>query len=444
MNKNKTHFFNIKNRYYLFLWEKLILLRVQQEALQHEDKLEEMLSKEYFTADSTYKIPTIDELIRRRKYGVLALFLTYNCNLKCKYCVVRSLSKTSLNRVYKMNSAILFKSIDFFFNNLPTREKVQILYFGGEPLLEFNLLKESVEYIKKIAQSQRKEVSFSISTNGTLLVDKKIANYLRNNKFNILISIDGPKYIHDKYRVYKNGRGSFENVMKGIKNLKNYPLFLRSTLADPGVPLKDIISFLSNINENVTFHIEPLIEGYQGKINCDEFLSLQEKEIDSFFEIIIEDIKKTFQIRYPAILTIFKSLLTRKPRLFSCGFGQGIIAIGPDGDIYGCETGVGYPNAKIGNIFEGIIMDNLRKLLHFLLKQREKCKNCWAQYLCGGGCPLGKLWIGEEEYHKWHCNLIRKQIEYTLYLFDFLRENSPEVIKNVTKKLRLIKKEEVV
>lgn len=184
----------------------------------------------------------------------LTLVVTEQCNLRCKYCVYSGnyyYERTHSNR--KMPLDLAFKAIDFLFSHARDSAKIYISFYGGEPLLEFNLVKKCVEYVKVKNEMAHKDINFSITTNGILL-NNEVINFLISNKIGLIISLDGPEKIHNRYRVFPTGNGTFEIIIKNLfklrkRNKEYYDKYVGfNTTITPPYDLFELYNFFNHVN----------------------------------------------------------------------------------------------------------------------------------------------------------------------------------------------------
>lgn len=335
------------------------------------------------------------------KISMLTLQITQACNLRCTYCPYCGEYN---NRPYsnkKMSLEMAKKGIDFLCEHSIDSEQVNLAFYGGEPTLEFQLVKECIEYAK--IKFEGKPLKFSITTNGTILTDE-IIEYFCSNEVVIMISIDGPKEIHDKNRVFADKSGSFEVVMDNIKRIRNkYPAYfskiLFNVVSDPendysctnqfilgNEVMKDAIINSSEINqfyrkEDINVSEDYMIKkGYeQFKLFLSKFNCFNEKKVSPLVTARYEFLKKIYNEQ----LKILQSLPERYHHAGQCIPGTQRLFMNADGTFYPCERSSESSEAvKIGSIQTGIDLEKVRTLLNIGRLTEKKCKNCWAIRYC--------------------------------------------------------------
>jgi len=382
------------------------------------------------------------------KLGMIQLELTQNCNLRCKYCIYSDFFKEKRNYAnVDMKEATAKKAIDYLKLHSINSKKASISFYGGEPLLKFSLLQKSVAYARKIFQ--KKKINFAMTTNGTL-IDKEIAEYLHEQGFSILVSLDGPKDIHDSWRKDINNKGSFERTYRGFKILINeykkdpYQLALSMVYTPPysKEKIERISEFITsspwipdNIRINITYPQEGSIpynlDEKQKKTNKTDidftlsdwargrFLSDYKKGIKShpIATAVLED----------KLARLFQRPLIDKPirsaHLNGCCIpGARKIYITARGSMNVCERIGNAPD--IGNVNDGINYKVINK--YYLDEYKEKsikyCSNCWLVRLCPI-CYQQAFYNNKINLDKknWACFLQKKGVETSLlYLCSLL------------------------
>ena len=364
------------------------------------------------------------------KYDSLTLIITRNCNLNCKYCfAVNSKEKTK-----DMTVDTAKKSIDALLSTSPNLQGYVIYFFGGEPLINFNLLSEIVEYARnEIITKRGKKVWFSITTNGVVLNDK-IVKFLIKNNFSILISIDGTKQAHDKNRVFRNGKGSFDIVMKNAMELKanNKPFSFRATI-DPYTDIFETVSGLESFKIPFSFELT-----FDTKLKDTNITSYKYTDLNN----IKENYQKIIDYYYNKILNkeeiycidiklALNKIINRWAKNISCTSGRSALSVMPDGSLLSCLCSQNFKELYFNNIqnIDFLPPSNLKALR---VDDLNECKECWLKYLCGGGCYYEKYVesgdITIPSYH--HCNILNIVWESMISLY--LRLQATDKLINLT------------
>lgn len=389
----------------------------------------------------------------------ITLELTEECNLRCRYCIYNHSYPNYREFGHRnMTFEIAKKAIDFLNKHSSTSKEIYIGFYGGEPLLNFKLLKQCIYYAK--TNIQNKKIIYAMTTNATLMTDN-IANFLVENEVNITVSLDGPKIIHDENRIYTNGRGSFDDTVLGLKKLitayKNkyvQPCFaINIVTSGPNYEEKynKINKFLQNsdwLPDNLPVLCTTVDSGPE---DSEYILPQSEKErnyIKDIYEPLFEWNDKNKKDTYnnqlfseteinKSLLKIHKRLLTDKPvKQYGmngcCVPGHRRLYITVDGEFYPCER-VG-DSPSLGNVDTGFNIPKIKKFyVHDFVNEAKKyCKNCWAVNLCSicySDC-YDKNGLHYKYRHK-NCMLERKSIESALVRYHYILENNPEKLQEL-------------
>lgn len=377
--------------------------------------------------------------------SMIALEVTQQCNLRCKYCVYSD--KYYYTRGYQsraMSFDTAKKAIDYLLSHSEKSENkwLGISFYGGEPLLNFDLIKTCVEYTNK--NRRNRDIIYSMTTNGTLL-DDKIVPFLMDNNFSILVSIDGHKQFHNRNRVYKNGKGSFDRIMRNIMWIKEkYPSYYSksigfvATLSPPFDSLSDIEQFFTHLLGTEETH--SLRVGQPSAINTTYYQQfkdsavLDQSAVNSFVQRYI-DIKVHKRKKVPKFLghlineSIFERIHNRSQGKLNSQINVGAFCIPgvtrcyvtSDGRYYPCERCNSIGSLNIGDVGLGIDLD---KVIDIIAKanalMQEDCSDCWACRLCFMcyGMMEAKDNLSQEQKKK-SCNIIRNM--YNVYLSNYCK-----------------------
>jgi len=331
----------------------------------------------------------------------LTLNITENCNMRCKYCSYSGTYIYERKHSSKfMNFQIAKRGIDFLLNNSKNKDRIHFSFYGGEPLLNFEVIKKCVEYINIC--NIRKNHSFGITTNGTLLKND-IIKFFIDNDFMLLISLDGPIQRHDRYRIFKNGKGSFNVVINKLKEIRemdidyfNQKVGFSTIIAPPYNDFENIFSFFKNnfsnshrvhkigfVNKNDTTFFDKFDKN---DLDAKKFLNfIYNQYVNNVIKGDLDTIKLHQNLIDKNLLLIHRrsmSNLGEKVGLNGCCLpGLRKIFVSPKGNFYICEK-IGY-SYLIGNIYEGFNFDKIFDLMDEYCKiSIEHCTKCWAIRLC--------------------------------------------------------------
>ncbi len=376
-----------------------------------------------------------DEKMKKENINRVVLNITEECNLRCKYCTYSGLYNGHRVHTNKfMDWAIAQKSIEFFLKHCDNKEKQVLGFYGGEPLLNFEIIEASVRFIKN---KNVRNLNFSITTNGTLL-NKKIINFFVENDFQVFISLDGPKDINDIYRVFQNYKGSFDIVYRNALFIKKlYPEYYNkkvgfSVVIHPPYRCEEFYKFFTEnplVKDNI--HIFSFVNPFGTtfynnftKEEINEYLPFWNKIREKFVKMMVkeeynDEIKILFELFGKSVYQIHlmpKGIIKEKylhpGGICYPGFYKTFV--GTSGKIYPCEK-LGYV-LEIGDIFEGINVNMVNNIINeFISIKEELCKECWAVRLCNP-CFLSAI-EGNKfsvKRKKEFCNMNKKNIEKNL------------------------------
>ena len=331
-------------------------------------------------------IPEVDK--REPVVKALCLHIAHDCNLKCKYCFAEEgeyHGKRSL-----MSVEVGKKAIDFLIKNSGSRKNLEIDFFGGEPLMNFDVVKEIVEYGRSLEKEHGKKFRFTMTTNGILLNDE-IADYINKNMHNAVLSLDGRKEINDKMRVRAGGQGSYDNIVpkfvKMAEDRNQMDYYVRGTFTRNNLDFAKDVLHLADLGFK-QISVEPVVTDEK------EDYAIRREDLPIIFEeyekLAKEMIKRKEKGKWFNFFH-FMIDLTGGPcahkRLVGCGSGTEYLAVTPEGDLYPCHQFVGQEEFKMGSVFEGVLRQDTRRNFEGLnVYTKPACKNCWAKFYCSGGC----------------------------------------------------------
>jgi uncharacterized protein len=323
----------------------------------------------------------------------MELILTTDCNLRCSYCFERD------KKPFKMSDEVAFAAVDFLIQTSRNVEDLTILLFGGEPMMRFDLIQRIVPYANKKAEEAGKTINWDMTTNGTL-IDEERASWMAEHKIKYLLSLDGAKEDHDRYRKFPDGRSSYELIMERLPMMKSYQPWMGTKMS---VTPESTLRLRGNLYELWKNGINQFIIGYTHGMNWDdEALLNYERGMLDVCELYLE---MKYNKQYFRITTFEEeSICDIKEVPFGCGAGRGRFCVDTCGDMYGCSKmctimGPGKGILPFGNVFQGFTrIDNRRQCLNDSLEPRHKCKGCDYERNCGGGCPATNFFASGDTY----------------------------------------------
>ena len=345
----------------------------------------------------------------------LCIHIAHTCNLNCSYCFA-SQGKYHGDRAM-MSFEVGKRALDFLVENSGTRKNLEVDFFGGEPLMNFDVVKQMVEYARSIEKEHGKNFRFTLTTNG-MLIDDDVIEFANREMSNVVLSLDGRKEIHDRYRVDYAGNGSWEKIVPKFQKLvearggKNYYMRGTFTHANPDF-LEDIKQMLDlGFNE---LSMEPVVcaPGDPSELTAEDMpIVLDQYEKLASLMIERERAGKPFTF-YHYMIDLTGGPCIYK-RISGCGSGTEYMAVTPWGDLYPCHQFVGEEKFKLGDVWQGVT--NEAQQAEFCacnVYARPECRECWARLYCSGGCAANAYHATGEitGVYSYGCDLFRKRME---------------------------------
>ena len=345
----------------------------------------------------------------------LCLHVAHTCNLNCAYCFA-SQGKYHGERAV-MPFEVGKQALDFLIANSGTRRNLEVDFFGGEPLMNFQVVKDLVAYARSIEKEHNKNFRFTLTTNG-LLIDEDVIDFANREMSNVVLSLDGRREIHDRYRVDYAGNGSWERIVPKFQKLvaarggKNYYMRGTFTHANPDF-LKDIQQMLDLGFTELS--MEPVVcaPGDPSALTEEDFPVVCE-QYEKLAELMLRRDKegKPFTF-YHYMLDLSGGPCIYK-RISGCGSGTEYMAVTPWGDLYPCHQFVGDEKFRLGNIWDGVT--NTERRAEFAacnVYAHPECRDCWARLYCSGGCAANAYHAtgAITGIYEYGCRLFRKRME---------------------------------
>ena len=356
--------------------------------------------------------------LKRKTSGVvkaLCLHIAHTCNLNCSYCFA------SQGKYHGERALMSFetgkRALDFLVENSGTRRNLEVDFFGGEPLMNFEVVKQLVAYARSIEKEKNKNFRFTLTTNG-VLIDDDVIDFANREMSNVVLSLDGRKEIHDRFRVDYAGNGSFDKIVPKFQKLvdarghKDYYMRGTFTHANPDF-LKDIQAMLDLGFTELS--MEPVVcaSGDEGEL-LESDLPILFDQYEKLSELMIKREKegKPFTF-YHYMLDLSGGPCIYK-RISGCGSGTEYMAVTPWGDLYPCHQFVGDEKFKLGDIWNGVSNFDIQNEFESCnVYARKDCKDCWAKLYCSGGCAANAYHAtgSVKGIYEYGCRLFRKRME---------------------------------
>jgi len=324
----------------------------------------------------------------------MVLNVTNQCNLSCGYCYEYSEDKIAItkDKPKYMTDPVAQAAIDTLFRESTGRPKLHVTFFGGESLLNFPLMQSTVAYADAKATEQGRIVDYSLTTNATLLTEE-IADFLAEHRFGVTVSIDGDKELHDRMRVFHNGKGSYDIIAPKIKMLLERH---KTNSIGARVTLSSGVRHVRRIYDHLTTEFAFQGVGFSpATANPDRLYHIGNEKmddvLDQFAELAYEYRDYALQGRqhnFTNVSDTLKELHSGVSKAYTCGAGLGMLGVGTSGDIGACHRFVDAPVAQMGNVMNGGVDHDARRefLDNHHIGARPDCHSCWVRPVCAGGC----------------------------------------------------------
>ena len=345
----------------------------------------------------------------------MCLNVSHDCNLRCEYCFAGKGDYEQGRMV--MSEETGKKAIDFLLENSGDREFLELDFFGGEPLMNFEVVKKVVEYARSKEKDYGKTFRFTITTNGMLL-NEDVREYINKEMSNIVLSIDGRKEVTDRVRKRVDGTGCYDRIIGNFQELakargdKEY--YVRGTFTKYNKDFTNDVYSLYNLGFD-QISVEPVVADPK------QPYALTEEDLPEIFdeyEKLAKSIVKTrkdgeFFNFFHYMIDLDQGPCAIK-RLRGCGCGNEYVAVTPDGDIYPCHQFIGHEEWKMGSLYDGTFdMEMKENFSKTSVYHKPECSECWAKFYCSGGCNANNMQYEGDilKSHKLSCEMEKKRIE---------------------------------
>ncbi len=331
----------------------------------------------------------VTEVVEENVVKAMCLHICHDCNLRCHYCFADGGTYMS-SREY-MSFEVGKNAIDFMIENSKNRKNLEIDYFGGEPLMNFEVVKQITEYAKEQGEKFHKNFKFTMTSNCMLLDDEKI-EWLNAEMDNIVLSIDGREEVHNELRKTPNGKGSWEIAirnalkLKKVRGQKDY--YIRGTFTANNLDFhKDVVHLVDLGFEQIS--IEPVVLPDSDKYSLKEEhlpeIYASYDELSKVYRLYRKTDDKWFNFFH--FMCDLENGPCMQKRIKGCGAGVEYFAVTPFGQIFPCHQFASKPEFLVGNVFDKKINKKVTDIfLNSSLQTKSECLECWAKYQCGGGC----------------------------------------------------------
>ncbi len=350
----------------------------------------------------------------------LCLHVAHTCNLNCGYCFA------SQGKYHGERALMSFetgkRAIDFLIENSDSRTNLEVDFFGGEPLMNWDVVKKIVLYARSVEKEHNKNFRFTLTTNG-VLIDDDVIEFSNKHMHNVVLSLDGRKEIHDRVRVDLNGNGSFDKIVpkfqKLVKSRNGKGYYMRGTFTHANPDFTNDINAMLELGFD-QLSMEPVVSSPSDEASLTaEDLPIVLSEYEKLACDMLKKEKEGIPYTFYHYMIDLKGGPCVYKRISGCGSGTEYMAVTPWGDLYPCHQFVGEEKFKLGNIFDGITNNSVReKFKACNVYAREECSSCWAKLYCSGGCAANAYHAtgaitGTYEYG---CTLFKKRMECAIMM----------------------------
>lgn len=356
----------------------------------------------------------------------MCLHVSHDCNLRCQYCFASTGDYGEGRR--NMSAETGRKAIDFLIRHSQGRRNLELDFFGGEPLLNFDVVKEIVRYGREQEKQHGKHFRFTITTNGMLLDDEKI-DFINREMYNVVLSIDGRPSVNDRVRRRVDGTGSYEAILPKYRRLVQArgdgQYYVRGTFTKYNLDFAEDVLHLNEAGFD-QISVEPVVaDPAVPYALTEEDLPAIFAEYERLAQLLIERKKAGKGFNFFHFMIDLDQGPCAIKRLRGCGCGNEYVAVTPDGDIYPCHQFVGFDEWKMGTLETGEVDLSLKeRFARSTVYGKPECKKCWAKFYCSGGCNANNMQYGGDitQPVKLSCELEKKRLECAIMMKAALAE----------------------
>ncbi len=385
------------------------------------EQIEELKMAGKLFSEDTFE-PMAGELKEKTSNVIKALCLhvAHTCNLNCAYCFASQGKYSGDRGVMSLETGK--RALDFLIENSGTRHNLEVDFFGGEPLMNFDVVKGLVAYAREREKETGKNFRFTLTTNG-VLIDDDVIEFANKEMSNVVLSLDGRKEIHDKYRVDYSGKGSWETIVPKFQKLVNArggkDYYMRGTFTHENPDFLNDIKTMLDLGFS-ELSMEPVVCAPNDKSALTESdVEIVLKQYEELAELMLfrEKSGKPFTFYHYMIDLTGGPCIYKK--ISGCGSGTEYMAVTPWGDLYPCHQFVGDEKFRLGDIWEGVT--NTETQCDFKscnVYSRPECRDCWAKLYCSGGCAANAYHAtgSIKGVYSQGCELFRKRMECAIFL----------------------------
>ena len=392
----------------------------KEEVEEAIDEVQTLIDEESLFTKDTYENYIMDFKKRPTVVKALCLHIAHDCNLACQYCFAEE--GEYHGRRALMSFEVGKKALDFLIANSGNRRNLEVDFFGGEPLMNWQVVKDLVAYGREQEKLHDKNFRFTLTTNGVLLNDE-IMEFCNKEMANVVLSIDGRKEVHDKMRPFRKGAGSYDLIVPKFQKLaesrNQEKYYIRGTFTRNNLDFSNDIMHFADLGFK-QMSIEPVVgdESDPYAIREEDLPKIRE-EYDKLAKMMIEREKEGKGFNFFHFMIDLNGGPCVAKRLSGCGSGTEYLAVTPWGDLYPCHQFVGQDDFLMGNVDDGIvkpeIADDFRSCNVY---SKDKCRNCFAKFYCSGGCMANSYNFHGTIHDTYEigCEMQRKRVECAIMM----------------------------
>lgn len=394
------------------------------------DDLAELTEAGQLFAADTHEACIQDVMKRKTVVKALCLHIAHDCNLACKYCFAEE--GEYHGRRALMSFEVGRKALDFLIANSGSRRNLEVDFFGGEPLMNWQVVKDLVAYGREQERIHDKHFRFTVTTNGVLLNDE-IQEFINKEMDNVVLSLDGRKEVNDQMRPFRNGKGSYDLIVPKFQKLaesrNQQKYYVRGTFTRNNLDFSEDVRHFVDLGFQ-QMSIEPVVGDETDPYAIrEEDLPKIFEEYDKLAKYMIQREKEGKGFNFFHFMIDLEGGPCLAKRLSGCGSGTEYLAVTPWGDLYPCHQFVGDEDFLMGNVDEGITKPEIADAFRCCnVYSKEKCRNCFAKFYCSGGCMANAYHFEGtlNDAYDIGCEMERKRVECAIMIKAALADEQNE------------------
>ncbi|MCD8133217.1 MAG: thioether cross-link-forming SCIFF peptide maturase [Clostridiales bacterium] len=392
----------------------------QQEISEAYEEIQELVREGQLFTEDEYESYIMDFQKRPTVVKALCLHIAHDCNLSCRYCFAQEGEYHGDREL--MSFEVGRQALDFLIENSGRRRNLEVDFFGGEPLMNWQVVKDLVAYGREQEKLHDKNFRFTLTTNGVLLNDE-IMEFANREMSNVVLSIDGRKEVNDHMRPFRGGQGSYDRIVpkfqRFAKSRHQDRYYVRGTYTHYNLDFSEDVLHLADLGFQ-QISVEPVVaEDSQAYALREEDLPKLFSEYDKLAAEMVRRHREGRDFNFFHFMIDLEGGPCVAKRLSGCGSGTEYLAVTPWGDLYPCHQFVGNEDFLMGNVRDGVTRTDLRdEFKSCNVYSKEKCRDCFARFYCSGGCAANS-WHFHGDINAAYeigCELQKKRIECAIMI----------------------------